>query len=406
MNLNNLIEARSRFSEHFSEEGFLYGNIEKVDQDDIDVLKKIEDAVYEVKKGKGDFITLDQVHKNIGSAINVTIEVGLFDNYYSSLLEFVEKNKYDLKTTVYFIEEYEISSSDVTSKNIIRNYLQNLSLIELLELLSNHSNSSACNLKLYFHKVGESLILPIEYTVDNLRNMNIEDVAELKREFSQDIHKSERKKLFINELINLYSGQNKDYSLLLKNWSLLKESYYNSYDSFLEGFSFDKIKTSSLEHFHDLNDKIHETVRKVSNYIFGIPIAFLFLISRLEFSNPSTLKNISLLGVGYLFILLIWKIFFKSIKESLDSIKEDISRYEAKIKHVSNLSSIVADLRKLKDETLKNQYDKLSFLKTITVIIAVGLTILVSYLGWEDIVDLVMNILSVFRFIFLTESTE
>ncbi|PRX38646.1 hypothetical protein [Salegentibacter salegens] len=317
--------------------------------------------------------------------MTVFCNLGLFPNYFENFSEFIEKEKYELTLEKYYIHQYRITEKEHQDHYLMQSYFQNLHLIGLVKELADHSNITAGKLKVYFHRVGNSLILPIEYGVSELENLTLDDVKEMREDIFGGIHKSERSKLFVNELMNIFTNKEKKYSFLIENWSLLKENYYSSFESYLEGFSFEKIKTSSLQYFQELNDKIHETIRKVSNYIFGIPIAFLFLISRLEFSEPSAVKNFSLLGIGYLFILLIYKIFFKSIEESLDSIKNDINRYESKIKHISSLSQIHTELKQLKNNTLENQYNKLKTLRWVTFFIALGLTSLVFYLSWNSV---------------------
>ncbi|WP_291868717.1 hypothetical protein [Maribacter sp.] len=174
--------------------------------------------------------------------------------------------------------------------------------------------------------------------------------------------------------------------MILKEFTVVRDNYFHSLDAYLEGFSFEKIKTSSLVYFQEISDKIHETIRKVSSYLFAIPISFLFLASRLDFDTPSITKNFRLLFLGYLFFILIWNIFFKNIKESLDSIQKEIIRFQDKIKNVSDLSEIKKELNdEIKDGLLQSQYNKLRLLKVITILIIIVLTIVVCSIHWESI---------------------
>jgi hypothetical protein len=145
-----------------------------------------------------------------------------------------------------------------------------------------------------------------------------------------------------------------------------------------------------------MSDKIHETIRKISNYLFAIPIAFLFLASRLDFKDPSILKNLGLLALGYLFFILIWWVFFKNIKESLDAVKKEIIRYEKKIKNVPDLEEIKSELYKLKDETLKSQYNKLLLLKTVSVAIIFVLSSIVLLIHHNEVISIAESICNYF----------
>lgn len=381
MILDDLIRFRKRFQNLEYSDRRLNGYIPSLDQSDIEFLISVEECIFEMQDDKDKFYTGSQLDSLINKKLILKIDLGIFPNYFENFAEFIEKEKFKLTLDEYYIHEYGITESINQDAPIMQKYFQNLHLIEMLKELADHDNMSGGKLKVFYHRIGNSLILPIDYGVEELNLSDLTDLTLLKQDILNGIHKSERSKLFVNDLMNLFVNREKKYSVLLENWNLLKENYFSSFESYLEGFSFEKIKTSSLQYFQELNDKIHETIRKVANYIFGIPVAFLFLVSRLEFTDPSALKNFSLLGVGYLFIMLIYKIFFKNIKESLDSIKQDIERYENKIKYITSLGQIHSELVILKTVTLQEQYNKLSTLKLVTLFISIGLTILVLYLN-------------------------
>lgn len=381
MILEDLIRFRKRFQNLEYSDRRLNGYIQSLDQSDIEFLISVEDCILEMQDDKNKFYTGSQLDTLINQKLTLQIDLGIFPNYFENFAEFIEKEKYFLTLDKYYIHEYGITESINQDAPLMQKYFQNLQLIEILKELADHNNISGGKLKVFFHRIGNSLMLPIDYSVDELNLLDLTDLTVVKQDIFNGIHKSERSKLFVNDLMNLFVNRERKYSVLIENWNLLKENYFSSFESYLEGFSFEKIKTSSLQYFQELNDKIHETIRKVANYIFGIPVAFLFLVSRLEFTDPSALKNFSLLGVGYLFIFLIHEIFIKNIKESLDSIKQDIERYENKIKHITSLGQIHSELVILKTVTLQEQYNKLRTLKLATFFIAIGLTILVLFLN-------------------------
>lgn len=267
-------------------------------------------------------------------------------------------------------------------------YLTNINFIAFLCEIADNKNSTAGNLTLYFHKVNRSLKLPIDYNYDDLKSSNLKEMSKFIEDIKNGIHKEDRKKLFVNNLADFSSSRDNKYSSIIKEWIIINENYTHSFNIYLEGFSFEKIKTSSIEHFQELSEKINETIRKVSNYLFAIPVAFVFLTSRLDYENSSLPKNISLMFLGYLFTFIIWEIFFKNIKESLDSIKEEINRYEDKIKNVKDLRGIKSQLENLKDISLQNQYKKLKTLKVVTFLIVLILTLAVCFIYLTEIIKI------------------
>lgn len=173
----------------------------------------------------------------------------------------------------------------------------------------------------------------------------------------------------MNELINFLEKNNKSYEKLIQGWDNLISNYNKSYSLFLSGFSFEKIKTSSTEHFQKLVDKIYESIGKAANYIFGIPIGYILILNNFDFSGLSILKNFILLLLGLIFLLLIWFILFKNIDESIEAIKFEIIDFIEKIETVSELDSIKNKLENLKEVEIKKQYNKLKIVKTLTIVI-------------------------------------
>ena len=120
------------------------------------------------------------------------------------------------------------------------------------------------------------------------------------------ISHKDKKELFINELVNFIENNSSDYLTIVKNWKIILNSYNKSYKLYLAGFSFEKIKTSSNEHFQKLLDRIYDSISKVSGYIFGIPIGFILLLNYFDYTGSLIFKNIVILLLSILFFVLIW----------------------------------------------------------------------------------------------------
>jgi len=395
MKLAELITIQKDLKNSKHHDYILVGELEKVDAKLISSLKEIESSIDRIKISEGNYFFGNKYSDLLKKKIELKIRLSDFPNYYESFSDFIESQKYLLENDEFYIYEYNYYSEDEENhhKNI-EAYLNSLILIDLLTKVASHKSQLGNDLKLYFHQTHKSLILPISYNEMDLENSRIADITQIREDFEMLKHHEDRKLIFINELVNFFESREKKYSALLTDWDEFRSNYLKSYSLYLEGFSFDKIKTASVSHFQDLTDKIYDTIRKVSNYLFGIPIAFLFLLSRLDFTGNSLSKNTGLLIVGYLFLIIIWKVFFANIKESLDSIKDEISRFQESIKSVTNLDEIKTNLDSVKKEKLESQYDKLKLMKSITALIVALLTLVFVYISLDRIKTLVFHYLN------------
>ena len=194
------------------------------------------------------------------------------------------------------------------------------------------------------------------------------------------ISHKDKKELFINELVNFIENNSSDYLTIVKNWKIILNSYNKSYKLYLAGFSFEKIKTSSNEHFQKLLDRIYDSISKVSGYIFGIPIGFILLLNYFDYTGSLIFKNVVILLLSILFFFLIWYILLKNIKESIDAIETDIDDFIVLISTVAVLNPIKEKLEILKKDSIKKQRNKLLIVKGVTISIFTLTVIVFSYI--------------------------
>ena len=386
MELEGFVALRKSLVQSRVEGSNIFGTIENLQPDHAAAIENLEECVLELKDEEGTTCIAANAKRLVGQNITVELAYGEFPNYFETFTDLINKHPYSFDLLDFYVHEGNLSSNNM-EYGLMSSYKSTLRLIEFLKDKSDYDSNTGGELTLYFHMIGKSLILPINYSIDDLRMTKVSEIEVFISTFNEGLHQDDRKNLFKHELIDFYAKKNKEFSFLLKDWNVLNENYLHSFDSYLEGFSFEKIKTSSLSYFQEMSDKIHETIRKVSNYLFAIPVAFLFLVSRLDFEEPSTTKNFGLLFLGYLFFILIWWIFFKNIKESLDAVEKEILRYEEKIKNVPDLEEIKGELENLRDKTLQNQYGKLILLKVISLVIITTLTAIVLIVHQQELIS-------------------
>lgn len=313
-------------------------------------------------------IEIDQLANYIGQKVTLEIKTGNINNYFETLENFISGNKFECKLQDFFIAAIDYREN-ISENNLILNYKSNLQLINFLKEISENKKVSSNEIELFFYKSGKGVDIKINYELKQLSDFSASITSEFKRQLLEPFNGEDKKQLFINELINFLEKNGKSYEKLIQGWDNLISNYNKSYSLFLSGFSFEKIKTSSTEHFQKLVDRIYESIGKVANYIFGIPIGYILLLNNFDFTGALLIKNFILLILGFVFLILIWFVLFKNIDESIKVIEDDIIDFIKKIENVSELESIKEKLEKLRDEEIKKQRSKLALVKVLTIVI-------------------------------------
>ncbi|MBF6654030.1 hypothetical protein C3B47_14325 [Flavobacterium columnare] len=213
-------------------------------------------------------IDLEELKSEVNSTGHIKIKTGDISNYFETIEDFISGNKFECKHQDYYIREVDYRDS-LNENELIEKYKKNLILIDFLKELSNQIKKSGNKLELFFYKSGIGVDVKIDYEIQNLKNFEFTITDDFKSQILDAFNGKDKKELFVNELINLLEKNNNSYSKLVENWNTLISNYQKSYSLFIAGFSFEKIKTSSNEHFQKLVDRIYESIGKASNYIFG-----------------------------------------------------------------------------------------------------------------------------------------
>lgn len=328
-------------------------------------------------------ILKEDIPNFMNQQVYLDIRTGNINCYFETVNDFLNGNKFKLKSELFYIAENDYYSEESTVVNeLVNNYNKNIELIDFLNSLSHTHHLVGNQLKYYFYRISNSIVeIDIKYSVQDLDFFSeLEGFLELKNEFSDPISHKDKKELFINELVNFIENNSSDYLTIVKNWKTILNSYSKSYKLYLAGFSFEKIKASSNEHFQKLLDRIYDSISKVSGYIFGIPIGFILLLNYFDYSGLLIFKNFIILLLSILFFVLIWYILLKNIKESIDAIEEDIDEFITLISSVPVLNPIKEKLENLKKVSIKKQRNKLLIVTGVTISIFALTVIVFSYI--------------------------
>ena len=367
--LYSVIYLRERIDDlKMNTSGFI-GTLVSLNDKDIVHLTNINEITTELYiTDSGNTTELNSLQNHIDSSITFNVSTGSI-SYYETFDSFISGNTYKVNTSSYYIHDIQFLESEASKTNIHHEkYRKNLEVIDILRLVSDYEKFDSGQLELFYYNANNGGQLNLDYNKSHLKDISTDNLEELREAFINKIDSQERMQIFKYELISLL-GQNNSYPYILKNWDRLINNYSKSFEIYLTGFSFEKLKTSSNDYFLKLSDRIQQTIGKVSNYIFAIPIAFIFLLKYFDFKGNNYTADFLLLLVGFLFLILIWMVPFKNISESIENIKDDIEDYRQKINKNKSLTKILEKLNHIEKVRLRSQETKLVFTKVISILI-------------------------------------
>ncbi|MGL1903110.1 MAG: hypothetical protein OCC49_13300 [Fibrobacterales bacterium] len=363
--LNKFIAIRKRLENVTFTIGVVNGFILSLSEDDIENLKNLwDDCVREVF-GDNNCAIVDPAELQLNDRVQIVLSPSSLP-YYEKLTDFINGNKIQVNQPGFYIHELEYFEEEEGSNEKIKAYYSILKLIEFLCENSDHQKKSSGDVELFFFQHGQGLSLKIEYCEIDLIN-RIDRIGDIKKELSDRPDSAERRLIFINEMINVLNGRDATFQCLIKNWDILLYNYDKSFSLYLSGFSFDKIKTASTEYFHSLTDKLYETINSKANSIFLIPIAYIFLLTRMSFSEIDVVKDTGFFLLGAIFFIFIWFVFIKNLEEGFEAIEKDIEKFRDKISGDLNLEEIYEELSCQQNEILPKQLRKVAIIKMGTV---------------------------------------
>lgn len=311
-------------------------------------------------------------HKNllIGEKVVVLIDLSKFDYYYEDFKEFLASNKYGLKNEDFYIFDLDYHHSLSEENRKITNFLKIQSIISFLKKLSTYEKETKGLLELFFNKPDKICSIIIDYNENEIANLSlIKSITDLNKHVFETSDKETRIRLFTNEMMNLLSSKDFQFKTVLKNWDLISGSYRNSFQIYLSEFSFEKIKTSSQEYFHELTDRIYSTINKFSAYILAIPVAYILILRFFDFDGENFAKDSFLVVIGLLYFIVIWFVLLNNLSKAFETIENDISKFIKRIRNEENLTEITESLENQKTKLIPNQKRKIMLVRIVSIII-------------------------------------
>ncbi|MEP2056804.1 MAG: hypothetical protein ABJJ05_03300 [Maribacter litoralis] len=313
-------------------------------------------------------------HKNliIGEKVIVLIDLSKFDYYYEDFKEFLGSNKYGLKNEDFYIFDLDYHHNLSEENRKITNFLKIQSIISFLKKLSTYEKETKGLLELFFNKPDKICSIIFDYDEKEIINLSlIKSITNLNQHVFETSDKETRIRLFTNEMMNILSSKDFQFKTVLENWDLINSSYRNSFQIYLSEFSFEKIKTSSQEYFHELTDRIYSTINKFSAYILAIPVAYILILRFFDFDGENFAKDSFLAVIGLLYFIVIWFVLLNNLSKAFEAIENDISNFIKRIRNEENLAEITESLENQKTKLIPNQKRKIILVRIVSIIILI-----------------------------------
>ena len=386
MKIDDVVSLR-RILENYENTSFGFkGIIYKINEDNLKVLSQFQEQeireIYYTSTNE----SFDFEDVTLGENVTVAIDLKGTRFYYNTFEEFIRVHKFKYPESDYYIHELEYFHGSQTLIPEIRKYQSILEIIEFLSELSDYRKAYSGKLELLFNTPSEVSTLKIDYDKKQVLSLDIEEFVDgLKLQVLDKSDADSRKRLFINELVNLVGNGENSFSSVLKNWNEIVNSYKKSFQIYLAEFSFEKIKTSSQEYFHELTDRIYSTINKFSTYILAIPLAYIFILRFFDFNGNSFAKDTFLIVAGLFYFTIIWFVLLNNLVKAFESIESDITKFQKRIENEDSLVEIHNNLYEQKEKVIPNQKRKVLLVRVISLIVLILTFSAYCFIHWTRI---------------------
>jgi|SRR5690554_4926987 len=388
--LNNVAKFRNQiFNDKITSFGF-EGDFYVKTESELELLNEIPKELFRELYLTNNGKTIDLKKVKISEKIHVAIDTSRVDGYYENLEEFINVNKYNVPKNDFYIREIDYINSNDQKNDIIENHKKVINIIGFLVEVATHSQTSRGIKSLVFQKPDKICTIKIDYTPEFLKEKELTDNFEdINLHVLSNSDKETRIKLFNEELINILNQTTGEFTSIVNNWNNIITSYKSSFALYLSEFSFQKVKSSSQEYFHDLTDRIFSTIHKFSTYILAIPIAYIFILRFFDFSGDSLSKDSFLLAIGILYFLVIWFVLLNNLTRAFETIENDINRFLERIKNEDSLKEIIDNLNTQKSSLIPNQRNRILVVKIITIVILMLTIFAFVYIHYDYLTEII-----------------
>ncbi|WP_312077877.1 hypothetical protein [Leclercia sp.] len=345
----------------------------------------------------------DSFPTNIDNNKEITLKVSLpggdfqFVDSLDVFLSFDNKLNMGLDVeNVYLVQEDYIFGEKENNERI-KNTLVLSRFINELSKLANYIDRIDDNgrLKIVFIDTGNSkkippIVIEPNISIENASYPTVDLTVfnNINNHENDNAHVQEKQSMFrvsLIEVLREVDREDDNFNNLIKQWELLKETYYGNFECYLTNFSFLKQKKEAAENYMSVSSKISSTLSSISGKLFGLPIsigvALAILKSSEKFESILTLIGVAITSLLILFTIQDQRKVLHSIRASIDALFSHTKSAKS-----GELSELIASHKK----DLFSQIDKLNLVMVIFLILSITpfiLSLLVYLLKFEpDIV--------------------
>ena len=271
--------------------------------------------------------------------------------YFETMEEMVAKNPTAEPKKPYYVAELDhISDSDPASTQVAY-YLQTVQFIEILKEISDHCEAMHPGYNLIF-LLNEKLEIKTLYKPSDLQELT--NLDELHDDITRSDDREKRQILLKSVLVDLLKNtQIEDrFCHLIEYFKVFVDRYQRSYQLYLCGFSFEKLRSEFEQERIEYITKINRAVTDIQDKIILLPLAYILIGGQFEKNIGVTIKNVFLLLASFLFLIMLHIILrnqMASLRSIGDSIRSIQDRFEKDHKDLfESLSEQFDDLDKIR----------------------------------------------------------
>lgn len=259
-----------------------------------DVINSIQNALPADRYGEFD----ESVETN---SSNVTFEFRIFGRdgaaFYQNFREFVQSSSAALNkgklVANFYIQEDDWTPSDGNTHDSYEKLIKACRLIKCLERLAvgNYVEEGASGINLFFalpaedNKPPRAVLFPIRVDAeilshDLLHLRLLESLTDPR--YEEKMHFSERKMIFrtaLADLIEDCDNQDARFTHLVLHWQTLLKNYMKNLNTYVHGYSFDKIRLEIARAQIEFGSKLSGVLGDIAGKLLALPLSLAGLVA-------------------------------------------------------------------------------------------------------------------------------
>lgn len=280
-----------------------------------------------------------------------------------------------------FLTKTESYFDSISTDSKYKNYLAMGELYSFIKFLSEESNADRDSI--FYNR---SYKFKIKACEDDL-NYSIDTVS-LKKLKDTEMHRDAIINLMCKEVTAFIKDQQEEnrFSYLIRNLNPLITNINHSYQSYVEDYTFDKVRKEYKEKKTEYIKKLNDTFDSVATKMFAIPAGIWFATAQI-----TTMKvvNSFLYTKNFIVLMTVLSMIFIMIlnicgqHSTLKQVKEEYSDVFDELE--KKFEDVDAEIRQIKSD-VNNKFDTVMSYVYVAIIVCVALGVYTSYLFYQSII--------------------